>query len=153
MRPTKDEVEQALRACRSRQLFHGHDWDVADVLPVVMDLLAQDEPQSEYEDERAFHKIVNEGLVPRLEQSGAALVSAPYTDRDNPYDIRFAVELGLMILMDKPIITVQAPGATLSKKLELVSDKIVHADITTEEGQRLLTEAVEDMTKEHGSEE
>ena len=37
----RTDVELELRACRREQTMHGHDWDVADVLPVVMRLLAK----------------------------------------------------------------------------------------------------------------
>ena len=35
----REQVEKALRESRRAQLVHGHDWDVADVLPVVLGLL------------------------------------------------------------------------------------------------------------------
>lgn len=104
----------------------------------------------EYEQERRFHQAVSEGLVPKLEGSAIAMVAAPFTDEEHPYDVQFAVQLGLMILMDKPIIAVVGPGQTISKKLELVADKIVHADIASDSGARLLAEAAADMTKELG---
>ena len=104
------------------------------------------DPEKDYDDMREFRQVVSEGLVPRLEDSTVSVVIAPYTtDENHQYDIKFAVELGLMILMDKPILTVQHPGTTVSKKLELVSDKIVHADIGTPEGHALLEEAMRDM--------
>lgn len=111
-----------------------------------------DNPERDYDELREFRQVVSEGLVPKLEDSAFSAVIAPYTtDENHKYDIKFAVELGLMILMDKPIITIQAPGAAISKKLALVSDKIVHADIDTESGQELLREAIADMQKEVGS--
>lgn len=33
------DVRGRLHHARTYQLVHGHDWDVADVLPIVMDLL------------------------------------------------------------------------------------------------------------------
>jgi hypothetical protein len=104
----------------------------------------------EYEQERKFHQAISEGLVPKLDASAVAMVVAPYTDEDHPHDVNFAVQLGLMILMDKPIIVVVGPGMTISKKLELVADKIVHVDITSDDGAKLIAEAAADLTRELG---
>ena len=38
---TRRHVETTLRKTRFEQLAHGHDWDVADVLPPVLTLLAE----------------------------------------------------------------------------------------------------------------
>lgn len=104
----------------------------------------------EYEEERRFHQAVSEGLIPKLDGSAVGMVVAPLTDEDHPYDVNFAVQLGLMILMDKPIITVVSPDREISRKLELVSDKVVHADIRSADGPRLVAEAAADMTNELG---
>lgn len=104
----------------------------------------------EYEEERRFHQAVSEGLIPKLDGSAVAMVVAPLTDENHPYDVNFAVQLGLMVLMDKPIIAVVAPGQEISRKLEMVADKIVHVDIRAEGGAQLVAEAAADMTHELG---
>jgi len=43
-------------------------------------------------------------------------------------DIKFAVELGLMIMLDKPIIMVIQPNQVLPEKLRRVADDIVVHD-------------------------
>lgn len=98
-----------------------------------------------YEEDRAFQQAVSEGLVPKLMDSRVCVSFAPTEDE---IDAKFAVELGAMIMLDKPIITIVRPGMTISKKLEMVSDKIVHADISTEAGRELLTEAISDFAAE-----
>jgi hypothetical protein len=97
---------------------------------------------STYEEERAFQQAVTEGLVPKLMNSRVCVSLAPAVDQ---LDAKFATELGAMIMLDKPIIVVVRPGLTISKKLELVADKVVHADIATDAGRELLTEAITDM--------
>lgn len=42
-----------------------------------------------------------------------------------PADIKFAVELGLSIMLDKPIIAVVEPGQEIPGKLRAVADRIV----------------------------
>jgi hypothetical protein len=57
-------------------------------------------------------------------------------------DIKFAVELGLAIMLDKPILAVVMPGAAVPGRLRRVADELVVADIDTEAGRRTLAEAL-----------
>lgn len=66
---------------------------------------------------------------------------------DKP-DVKFAVELGLSIMMDKPIIAVVLPGVEVPKKLLLVADYVVEADIDTEQGRRVMAEAIDRIVSE-----
>lgn len=100
------------------------------------------------EEEREFQRVVTEGLVPRLKDSAVCVTITP--DDGSTLDAKFCVELGAMILLDKPILAIVAPGRTLSKKFEAVADKVVHADITTPEGQEILREAIEDFGIQYG---
>lgn len=100
-----------------------------------------------YEEDRHFQQVVSEGLVPKLEDSSFCVSLCP-TQGPHKVDAKFAVELGAMIMLDKPIIAVVNPGTPLPKKLELVADKVVWADITTDEGHALLMEAISDMQQE-----
>lgn len=102
---------------------------------------------SSYEEERAFQQAVTEGLVPKVMDSAVCISLAP---SENSLDAKFCVELGVMIMLNKPIIAVARPGDEIPPKLALVADKIVHADIATPEGQSLLHEAIEDMYLELG---
>jgi len=42
-----------------------------------------------------------------------------------PLDAKFAMELGLAIILDKPILAVVTPGATVPRKLRQVADEVV----------------------------
>lgn len=44
-------------------------------------------------------------------------------------DIKFAVELGMAIMLNKPIMALVLPGAEVPEKLRLVADEIVVADL------------------------
>ena len=90
-----------------------------------------------------FQRVVMEGLVPMVESSSICVSLAPQDE--NRLDAKFCVELGVMISLDKPILTLVTPGATISKKLRMVSDLIVEADLATEEGQRKVSEAIKKM--------
>jgi len=65
-------------------------------------------------------------LLPMIEGSSIGLSIVP-TSPDK-VDIKFAVELGLMIMLDKPIIMVVAPNQVIPEKLRRVADDIVVHD-------------------------
>jgi hypothetical protein len=54
---------------------------------------------------------------------------------DKP-DIKFAVELGLAIMLDKPIVAVTMPGRKVPPGLRKVATAVICADLDTEEGRR-----------------
>lgn len=95
------------------------------------------------EEDIEFQRVVMEGLVPKVEDSSICISLCPQDE--NRVDAKFCVELGVMIMLDKPIIAVLAPGAELPRKLALVADRVVYADIMTDEGRALLMEAVDDL--------
>jgi nucleoside 2-deoxyribosyltransferase len=57
----------------------------------------------------------------------SAVTMALITGRDP--DPKQAVELGYMILLDKPIIAVVTPGAKVPNKLAICADAIVEANL------------------------
>lgn len=65
-------------------------------------------------------RAVNE-LIPKLDSSACSLTLVP----EGPSDIKFAVELGLSIMMDKPIIAVVPPGRVIPSHLLRVADEVV----------------------------
>jgi hypothetical protein len=60
-------------------------------------------------------------------------------------DIKFAVELGLSIMLDKPIVALVQPGTLIPDKLRRVADRIVVADVDTEEGRGAVETALEEF--------
>jgi hypothetical protein len=67
---------------------------------------------------------VRKNVIPKMKGSAITVSLAP---RGEP-DIKYAVELGLSIMMNKPIIIVCEPYQDLSKKLKQVADKIIEVD-------------------------
>ena len=87
-----------------------------------------------------FQKVVMEGLVPKVADSAVCVSIVP---QDKQYiDAKFCVELGVMIMLDKPIIALVQPGAEVPEKLRLVADQIVEADVRTQEGQAVVHAAL-----------
>lgn len=79
----------------------------------------------------------------KIEGSGLFLSLVP---REG-FDVKFAVELGAAIMMDKPILAVVMPGTEISQHLRRVVDKIVEADLETEEGQDQIAIALREMVE------
>lgn len=76
---------------------------------------------------RAFAKRVRRGLIPKLKDSAATLSIIPA----GKLDVKFAVELGMSIMLDKPLIAVINPGAKIPDKLAKVVDRFVEWDDDT----------------------
>jgi hypothetical protein len=64
---------------------------------------------------------VRNDVVPKIARSAMTVSLAPSGEAD----IKFAVELGLSIMLDKPIILVREPGQVLPAKLLQVADDVV----------------------------
>lgn len=62
-------------------------------------------------------------------------------------DVKYAVELGLAILLNKSILVVAMPGAVIPPKLREIADIVVHADVDVEEGRQLVADAMRGMPR------
>jgi hypothetical protein len=85
-----------------------------------------------------FAERVRTEMLPKLSDSAITISLAPGAD----VDVKYAVELGFSIMLDKPIIIVAMPGRPVPAKLRKLADAVIEADITTEAGQALLQEAM-----------
>jgi hypothetical protein len=86
-------------------------------------------------------------VLQHMMESAAVMTFVP--DRQG-FDVKFATELGAAIMLDKPLLAVVMPGASVPDKLRLVVDMIVRADIDTDEGRREVARAVRDFQRRHG---
>jgi hypothetical protein len=75
---------------------------------------------------RRWMKAVLKDLVPKIDGSAAVVSVVPKSDTD----VKFAVELGFSIMMDKPIILVVTPGVKIPEKMRRLADEIVEGDIS-----------------------
>ncbi len=78
-------------------------------------------------DVRAWAQRVVDELLPMLEDSALTISVVP--DQAGVDDIKFAVELGLSIMLDKPIILAVVPGRPVPAKLAKLADGIVEFDV------------------------
>jgi hypothetical protein len=72
--------------------------------------------------------------------SGVVVSLAPGPGAEG--DVKYAVELGLSIMLDKPLLVVVTPGVEVPPKLRAVADEVVEADVDLEQGQRAVAEAL-----------
>lgn len=73
---------------------------------------------------RAWLRRADAELVPMIQDSAATVSIVPSGETD----IKFAVELGLSIMLDKPIILAVMPGAKIPDHLSRVADKLLEFD-------------------------
>jgi len=86
---------------------------------------------------------VREVTVKKMEESAMVMSLVP----DDGFDVKFAVELGAAIMLNKPLMVIQLPGRSIPDKLRTIADVVLEADIDTEEGLDRLGGAMEKMTK------
>lgn len=95
------------------------------------------------QDDWEFQRVVNEGLVPKIENSAVCVSINP---RDGGVDAKFAVELGVMIMLDKPILVINTDDRPIPAKLRLVADKVVDVtDLGSDAGQAAVMKAIHEM--------
>lgn len=71
--------------------------------------------------EEEWMQRVRDELIPRLASANTVVSLIP----DGLADVKYAVELGFSILMDKPMIFFVRPGTTVPKKMIAVADRIL----------------------------
>lgn len=88
---------------------------------------------------KRYAKRVQKELVPMMKDSRVTMALATGSEPDP----KMAIEIGYMILLDKPIITVVTPGAKVSNKLAMISDAIVEADLDDPNAAGRIAEAIQ----------
>lgn len=87
-----------------------------------------------------FFRHCEQTLVPLIAESAIGVSVVPVNRTET--DVAFAIQVGLLIMMDKPIILVVEPGTSVPAKLVKVADRIVEADLCDEAGKKQLLEAI-----------
>lgn len=98
-----------------------------------------------------FENHVRESLIPKIEDTNLFVSIVPIAP--NKVDVKFAVELGLAIMYDKPIVAVIAPGTPIPEKLSRVVDRFVELDLRDPTGRERLVAVLKEMTEEMKGEE
>jgi hypothetical protein len=89
-----------------------------------------------------FVAYQREHTVKAMEGSAFVMSLIP---SEEAFDVKFAVETGMAIMLDKPILAIATPGAKIPPKMLLVADKVLYVDVDTEEGRRQVAEAISQL--------
>lgn len=87
----------------------------------------------------AYMEHARDDLIPKLRDSAMTISLMPTTGGP---DIKFATELGLSIMMDKPIVAVVLPGAEVPAALRRAAVAVIEGDMTTDEGRETLKDSI-----------
>ena len=94
-----------------------------------------------------FVRRCREELVPKIAGSDIFVSITP--ESPDKVDIKFAVELGLAIMLNKPICAVIRPGTKVPEKLTRVVDRFVELDLNDPTQKTRLTDALQEMLDEN----
>jgi len=75
---------------------------------------------------RAYVRHVGDNVIPDLDKADIFVSITPANPEE--VDIKFATELGLAIMLDKPIIAAIRPGTKVPEKLAKVVEHFVEMD-------------------------
>lgn len=91
---------------------------------------------------------VRQELYPKMRDSGMNVVLHPKRAED--VDTKLAVEIGLGLMLDKPIILVVPEGTVVSERMKRVADEIVYGD--PDSAREQLMAAIDRVAKTIGGE-
>ena len=93
----------------------------------------------------AFVERFRRDALQKIDSSAFVMSLVPDAER---LDVKFALELGTAIMLDKPLIAVVTPGTVVPDKLGEVADVVVFADVDTEEGREEIARAIRELAEE-----
>jgi hypothetical protein len=94
-----------------------------------------------------FVRAKRESTIRPMAESAFVVQLVPKDWSPDDFDVKFALELGASIMMDKPVLAVLMPGVQAPAKLLKVADEVVSADVDTARGQARIKAAIERMTE------
>lgn len=95
---------------------------------------------------REFAEHVLKETLPNMKESAMFMTIAPL--KEEMADVRQAVEIGMAIMLDKPLIVIVPPGRHIAQKLVRIADHVITADITTEAGREHIAQAIKEVTNQ-----
>ena len=103
------------------------------------------EPLSADPDFKAFAAHVHAHLIPMMMDVDSVVSLVP---KGEP-DVKYAVELGLAIMLDKPLMLAVPKGVKVPEHLARVADGIVYVDFTDPEATGIAQAKIAAMIDEH----
>ena len=99
---------------------------------------------SEWDDFVTYHR---EHTVKAIAESAYVMSLIPDADK---VDVKFAVELGIAIMLDKPILAVVQPGVNVPDRLRQVADAVIVTDLDTEDGKAQAAREIKEFMERMG---
>ena len=96
----------------------------------------------------AWAQRVRTELVPKIEDSKVFVSVTPLNKKE--VDVKFAVELGLAVMLNKPIIALIEPNTEIPEKLARVVDRWVEYDRSDPKSMEKVVEVLSEIIKEDG---
>lgn len=78
------------------------------------------------DDLNAWLALAREDLLPKMRDTSICVGLYPTEPGAEP-DLKMALEIGLMVLMDKPILVIARPGQMISDHLRTIADRVIEA--------------------------
>jgi len=93
-----------------------------------------------------YEDRVRKDLIPKLRASAISMVLNPGSDPD----VKVAVELGMSILLDKPIIIIAEPGQRISPAFKRVADTVIRVRLDDPDAGNQVSAAVNEVMRKRG---
>jgi nucleoside 2-deoxyribosyltransferase len=90
-----------------------------------------------------FTAFQHEHTIKAIDSSAFVISLLPGEDGA---DVKFAVELGLALMLGKPLVLIALPGGRVPYRLRKAADMVIEADLGTEEGQAIAARAIRAFT-------
>ena len=94
------------------------------------------------------HRVETE-LIPKLESSAAVVSLAPKDGQGT--DVKFSLELGFSIMLDKPILVIAGPGQVLPAKLLKVADEVIYIDLSAADANEATAKQIQAFVVKYAS--
>jgi hypothetical protein len=101
--------------------------------------------EEDVEEWEALVKHTREETIEKMMASAFVISVVP-----EKADVKVALELGLSIMLDKPLMLILMPGATTPPRLQRVADHVVIADLDTPDGREYVMRAIDDFKLKMG---
>lgn len=96
---------------------------------------------------REWEAFLDHARTSTLEGITSSAVVLSMAPSDGEPDMKFAVELGLTIMLGKPLVVLVMPGVQVQPKLMAIADWVIEADPDTEEGRAKIGASLATFTK------
>ena len=92
-----------------------------------------------------FIRHVREHLVPRISDTNVMIALHTGT-----VDVKFALELGVCVLLDKPLFACVRPGTPVPEKLAKIADKFIELSDDPQVTANRMRDAIQEWIEERG---